>query len=831
MTENEPKKIVVRGANVHNLKNINVDVPLHQIVGIAGVSGSGKSSLALGVLYAEGSRRYLESLSTYTRRRMTGAAKAKVDEVLYVPAALALHQRPGIPGIRSTFGTGTELLNSLRLMYSRLASHRCPNGHYVPPTLKVAAEQEILCPECGAKVQAPSAEELAFNSQGACPNCGGTGSVRTVDIDSLVPDDSISIDDGAVAPWNSLMWSLMTDVCREMGVRTDVPFRELTEREKDIVYHGPAEKKHILYKAKKSNQAGELDFTYYNAIYTVENALAKVKDEKGMKRVEKFLKEEVCPACGGSRLSEAARAPRLRGIGLDEACKMTLVELVDWVAGVPDSLPEEMRPMAEAICESFQTVARRLMDLGLSYLSLDRVASTLSTGERQRMQLARAVRNRTTGVLYVLDEPSIGLHPSNIQGLNAVMHDLVADGNSVLLVDHDTQILSESDWIIEMGPEAGAGGGYVIAQGDIPQIIANPDSMIGPFLARKADMDMRVREQARAEEMFDFGTLHLSTDAIHTVKPLEVDIPKGRLTVVTGVSGSGKTTMVLESLIPGLEASLQGATLPAHVKQISAEGIAHVKLIDASPIGINVRSTVATYANVHDELRKIYAKTPDAKEAGYKAGDFSYNTGKLRCPVCDGTGQISLDVQFLPDVDVPCPECNGSRYGKEAWQIGYETKQGAKYSLPQLMDMDVNTALEAAAEWKVVRQRLQVLKNLGLGYLTLGEETPSLSGGEAQRLKLASEMGKGQADSVFVFDEPTIGLHPLDVQTLLGVFQALVDQGATVLVIEHDLDVIRNADYVIDMGPGGGAAGGRVVAVGTPKQIAANKDSITGKYI
>ncbi len=829
MTENEPKKIVVRGANVHNLKNINVDVPLHQIVGIAGVSGSGKSSLALGVLYAEGSRRYLESLSTYTRRRMTGAAKAKVDEVLYVPAALALHQRPGIPGIRSTFGTGTELLNSLRLMYSRLASHRCPNGHYVPPTLKVAAEQEILCPECGAKVQAPSAEELAFNSQGACPNCGGTGSVRTVDIDSLVPDDSISIDDGAVAPWNSLMWSLMTDVCREMGVRTDVPFRELTEREKDIVYHGPAEKKHILYKAKKSNQAGELDFTYYNAIYTVENALAKVKDEKGMKRVEKFLKEEVCPACGGSRLSEAARAPRLRGIGLDEACKMTLGELVDWVAGVPDSLPEEMRPMAEAICESFQTVARRLMDLGLSYLSLDRVASTLSTGERQRMQLARAVRNRTTGVLYVLDEPSIGLHPSNIQGLNAVMHDLVADGNSVLLVDHDTQILSESDWIIEMGPEAGAGGGYVIAQGDISQIIANPDSMIGPFLAQKADM--RVRKQARAEEMFDFGALHLSTDAIHTVRPLEVDIPKGRLTVVTGVSGSGKTTMVLESLIPGLEAFLQGATLPAHVKQISAEGIAHVKLIDASPIGINVRSTVATYANVHDELRKIYAKTPDAKNAGYKAGDFSYNTGKLRCPVCDGTGQISLDVQFLPDVDVPCPECNGSRYGKEAWQIGYETKQGAKYSLPQLMDMDVNTALEAAAEWKVVRQRLQVLKNLGLGYLTLGEETPSLSGGEAQRLKLASEMGKGQADSVFVFDEPTIGLHPLDVQTLLGVFQALVDQGATVLVIEHDLDVIRNADYVIDMGPGGGAAGGRVVAVGTPKQIAANKDSITGKYI
>ena len=826
---NDPKYIKVRGARVHNLKNIDVDVPLHQIVGIAGVSGSGKSSLALGVLYAEGSRRYLESLSTYTRRRMTGAAKAQVDEVLYVPAALALHQRPGVPGIRSTFGTGTELLNSLRLMFSRLSSHRCPNGHYVPPTLNVAAEQEIICPECGERVHAPSAEELAFNSQGACPKCSGTGSVRTVDIDSLVPDDSISIDDGAVAPWNSLMWSLMTDVCREMGVRTDIPFRDLTDRERDIVYHGPAEKKHIFYKAKKSNQAGELDFTYYNAVYTVENALAKVKDESGMKRVEKFLKEEVCPECGGSRLSEAARAPRLRGIGLADACKMTLKELVDWVAGVPASLPQEMRPMAESICESFQTVAKRLMDLGLSYLSLDRAASTLSTGERQRMQLARAVRNRTTGVLYVLDEPSIGLHPSNITGLNAVMHDLVADGNSVILVDHDTQILSEADTIIEMGPEAGAGGGYVIAEGSIPQIVENKSSMIAPFLAKTADM--RVRERVDKDEIFAFGRLYLSTDAIHTVKPLEVDIPKGRLTVVTGVSGSGKTTMVLESLIPGLEAAINGERLPKHVKSVSEDGISHVKLIDASPIGINVRSTVATYANVHDELRKIYAKTADAKNLKYKAGDFSYNTGKLRCPVCDGTGQISLDVQFLPDVDIPCPECSGSRYSKEAWQINYENKNGEKYSLPQVMEMDVNTALKASGEWKVVKQRLEVLRNLGLGYLTLGEETPSLSGGEAQRLKLASEMGKGQADSVFVFDEPTIGLHPLDVQTLLGVFQALVENGATVVVIEHDLDVIRNADYIIDMGPGGGEDGGRIVAVGTPEQIAGNAESVTGRYI
>lgn len=824
-----PEKIKVRGARVHNLKNINVDVPLNRIVGIAGVSGSGKSSLALGVLYAEGSRRYLESLSTYTRRRMTGAAKANVDEVLYVPAALALHQRPGVPGIRSTFGTGTELLNSLRLMFSRLASHRCPNGHYVPPTLAVAAEQDIFCPVCGERVNPPGAEDLAFNSRGACPKCSGTGTVRTVDRSTLVPDESLSIDEGAVRPWQTLMWSLMKDIARDLGVRTDVPFCELTDKEKDIVFNGPATKKHMIYQNKTSGAAGEMDFTYFNAVYTVENALSKVKDEKGMKRVEKFLKEETCPDCGGTRLSEVARAPRIMGIGLADACKMTLSELIEWVKKVPSSLPEEMRPMAENICESFLSAARRLMDLGLSYITLDRSASTLSTGERQRMQLARAVRNRTTGVLYVLDEPSIGLHPSNIVGLNAVMHDLIADGNSVLLVDHDTQVLKESDWIIEMGPEAGANGGYVIAEGTIGDIEKNEKSMIGEFLSDHADTTARKR--CSSEDMFSIGKIHLSTDKIHTVKSLEVDIPKGRLTVVTGVSGSGKTTLILESLIPALQAEIDGTKLPEHVKSISADGINHVKLIDATPIGINVRSTVATYANVHDELRKIFAKTEDAKESEYKAGDFSYNTGKLRCPVCDGTGEISLDVQFLPDVDVPCPECKGSRYAKEAYRIHYRNKKDESYSLPQLMEMDVNTAITACADLKTVRQRLEILKNLGLGYLTLGEETPSLSGGEAQRLKLASEMGKGQEDSVFIFDEPTIGLHPLDVRTLINVFQTLVDNGATVIVIEHDIDVMKNADYIIDMGPGGGEAGGKIVAVGTPEDIVNNKNSVTGKYI
>lgn len=823
-----PDHIMVRGARVHNLKNIDVDIPLGGITGIAGVSGSGKSSLALGVLYSEGSRRYLEALSTYTRRRMTQAAKADVDEVRYVPSALALHQRPGVPGIRSTFGTGTELLNSLRLMFSRLASHRCPNGHYLKPTLKIAAGQELVCPVCGAHFYAPGAEDLAFNSMGACRRCDGTGMVMTVDESTLVPDETKTIDEGAVLPWKTLMWSLMTDVCRAMGVRTDVPFNQLTPQERDIVFHGPAVKKHILYKAKKGNDAAELDFTYYNAVYTVENALAKVKDEKGMKRVERFLKQEVCPDCHGTRLSEEARAPRLRNVSLADVCKMTLSQVVGWVKGVPDSLPEEMRPMANSICESFLSTARRLMDLGLGYLTLDRAASTLSTGERQRMQLARAVRNRTTGVLYVLDEPSIGLHPANIKGLAGVMHDLVADGNSVVLVDHDTQILNESDYLIEMGPGAGADGGHVIAKGSLQEVENDANSIIAPYLKGE---NVNVRLNTPKEELFNIGRIHLSTDAIHTVKPLEVDIPQGRLTVVTGVSGSGKTTLVLESLIPGLQAAVAGKALPKHVKAVDPAGIKQVKLIDATPIGINVRSTVATYANVHDELRKVFARTPKAKEGGWKAGDFSYNTGRLRCPVCDGTGEISLDVQFLPDVDIPCTECHGSRYAQKAFSITRTDKEGVSHSLPELMDMDVKSALKATRDLKLVNQRLKVLDDLGLGYLTLGEATPSLSGGEAQRLKLASEMGRGQEDSLFVFDEPTIGLHPQDVRTLLQVFQHLIELGATVVVIEHDLDVIRNADYIIDMGPGGGDEGGRIVVSGTLQDVKNCKDSKTGIYL
>lgn len=822
------EKITVRGARVHNLKNIDLDIPLNQIVGVAGVSGSGKSSLAVGVLFSEGSRRYLESLSTYTRRRLTQAARADVDEVLHVPAALALHQRPAVPGIRSTFGTGTELLNTLRLMFSRLGAHVCPHGHVHAPTLDVAAEKPLVCATCGVTFDAPGAEDLSFNSRGACPTCDGTGIVRTVDRATLVPDDTLTIDEGAVLPWKTLMWSLMTDVCRAMGVRTNVPFRDLTADEKAIVYDGPAVKKHIFYHPKGANDAAELDFTYFSAVRTVENALSKVKDESGMKRVERFLKMDVCPDCLGTRYSEAARAPTIAGVSIDVVSQWPLVDVVEWVKKVPDTLPAVMRPMAMRLCDTFIETAGRLLELGLGYLSLDRAGSTLSTGERQRMQLARAVRNRTTGVLYVLDEPSIGLHPANLQGLKRVMHDLVADGNSVILVDHDVNVLSEADWVIEMGPKAGREGGFVLAEGSMDSVKANPKSMIAPYLKGEPAV---TRPNVASDQMFALGRITLSTLGLHTVKPMTVTIPKGRLTVVTGVSGSGKTTLVLESLLPGFKALCDGSALPAHVASIDAPGIHKVKLIDASPIGINVRSTVATYADVHDELRKAFASTPDAKAAGFKAGDFSYNTGKLRCPMCDGTGVISLDVQFLPDVDVPCPACHGTRYSKTAGQIRRVNKKGEAMSLPDLMGLNVTQALEVTTDMKSVQTRLKVLDDLGLGYLTLGEATPGLSGGEAQRLKLAGDMGRGQADTVFIFDEPTIGLHPENVKTLMAVFDHLIDAGATVIVIEHDLDVIRSADWMIDLGPGGGDAGGQLVYAGVPSGAKANKESVTGRFL
>ncbi|MEV6324063.1 excinuclease ABC subunit UvrA [Nocardia sp. NPDC051787] len=827
----QPLAIEVHGAKVHNLADIDVTVPLRTLVAVAGVSGSGKSSLAMGVLYAEGSRRYLEALSTYTRRRMAQAPRAAVDSVEHVPAALALRQRPGVPGVRSTFGTSTELLNVLRLMYSRLGSHCCPNGHRLDPTIDVALNRDLTCPVCGATFYPPGAESLAFNSDGACPRCSGTRVVREVDEQALVPDPSRSIDQGAVAPWSMFGLTVMPQVVAEMGVRTDVPYTELTATEHDIVMHGPAEKRHIKVPTK-NGKLFEMNFTYRNAVLAVQEALDKAINERGLARVNKFISTHTCPACRGTRLSDKALESQVDGINLAQATAKTLDELTAWAPTLENTLPPEMGQMARNLVDKLVEMAQRLLDLGLGYLSLDRASSTLSTGERQRVQLARAVRNQTTGVLYVLDEPSIGLHPSNVEGLLGVMRDLLREGNSVVCVDHDVQLLRQADWLIEMGPGSGREGGRVLATGSPTALGDDPVSLLGGFLTGREPVV--VRSRARAENMFEHGRIQLSTRPLHTVHALDATIPQGRITAVTGVSGSGKTTLILDSLVPALDAHLAGSALPAHVTTIDAPAITRVDMVDATPIGVNVRSTVATYSGVLDELRRAYAATPAAAEAGLTAADFSYNTGSLRCPRCEGAGQVSLDVQFLPDVDIDCPECGGTRYAptaSEMLRLTPDAPDEEGISLPDLLTRTVTEAIELTGDIRRVRTRLQALIDLGLGYLILGEATPALSGGEAQRLKLATELGRDQTDTLFIFDEPSVGLHPLDIRTLLRVIGRLNTNGATVIVIEHDLDMIANADHIIDMGPDGGAAGGRIIATGTPNDIAANPHSITGRYL
>ena len=618
------------------------------------------------------------------------------------------------------------------------------------------------------------------------------------------------------------MWSLMTDVCRAMGVRTDIPFKDLTPKEKEIVYDGPMEKKHIFYKPKKGDTAlaTEMDFTYYSAKATVLNALKKVKDEKSMTRVSKFLKEEICPQCHGSRINQKANSTLLGGKTLSEVCDLPLRELISFLQKTVDELNSEVKQMGKNILEEFMLNADVLISLGLGYLTLSRASNTLSTGELQRVELARTVRNRTTGVLYVLDEPSIGLHPANVDGLISLMKELIKDGNSVVLVDHDTRILKIADHMIEIGPEAGAKGGQIIGEGTIEDIINNKNSIIGPYLSNKEEV--KIRKEIPKEDIFKLGKITLSTDSIHTVKPLTIDIPKGRLTTITGMSGSGKTTLILESLYPAIKAKLNNEAMPLHIKKLEAGWVNKINLIDATPIGSNIRSTVATYSGVFDDLRKLYGRiSPD-----YTASDFSYNTGKLKCQTCDGTGTISMDVQFLPDIEMTCDTCDGTRYSKEVEKTLYNG-----YNIKDTMKLTIKEALEVFKDKKKIKDKLQILVDLGIGYLTLGESTPALSGGEAQRLKLASEIGKIQDDSIFIFDEPSIGLHPKDVQTLLQVFQKLIDNQATIIDIEHDLDVIKNSDYIIDMGPEGGYLGGRVVARGTVQDVKSSKESITGKYL
>ena len=823
-----PTKIEVRGGRVHNLKNIDVDIPLHKFVAISGLSGSGKSSLAMGILYEEGSRRYLEALSTYTRRRIKLGAQAEVTSVKHIPSALALRQRPSIPSERATVGTMSEIFNVIRLIFSRLGSPRCPNGHQIKPSLAIAESMSksgdemgmITCPTCGAKFPAFSAEDFAFNSAGACEKCQGTGVIREIDESKLIEDENLSLADGAVASWHLPGRNFMPNVAEQAGVRIHVPYRDLTAKEKEFVLNGPKKKFKMDFRSGTGRVFHDFNALYENAHEAVYESARTSKSERAQKRISEFFHYSTCPVCHGTRLKPVLLTQLAGKLNIAQVSQLTLGNLPSWKKAVLSELPADMNKMAHSLFKEFDDNLRPLLELGLDYLTLSRNGNTLSTGELQRIQLARTLRTQTTGVLYILDEPSIGLHPDNVSGLLNVFRELVAQGNSLVVVDHNVDIIRAADWIIEIGPGSGANGGRILDQGNPEEIAQDPDSKIGPYLNGTAELLARRVTDEEAEKQISFEVADY-----YNLKDVQGQLPINRLSAVTGFSGAGKTSLILDSLVPAIKDQAKQVGLPKQVKQLNAP-LKEVVSVDAVPIGKTMRSTVATYTSIMDNLRKLFAAQPLAKEKHYTPSYFSYNNKQGACPNCGGSGIVTLDIQFLPDMQQTCPVCHGERYNNAVQAVKWHN-----YSIVDLLNLDVRAALPVFEDVPKIERELKLLEEVGLGYLHLGESTPSLSGGEAQRLKLVKRLDRNQATTLFVFDEPTIGLHPLDVKTLLGVMQRLLDRGATIITITHDLNLIANADCILDMGPRGGKNGGQIVATGRPRDLIKNPTSLTTKYL
>jgi excinuclease ABC subunit A len=814
-----PDAIGVRGARHNNLRDVDIDVPLWRTVAVVGVSGSGKTSLAIGTLYAEGMQRYLSGLSTYSRRRLTQAQRPDVDRIDHLPPALALRQRPPIPGPRSTVGTMSEILNVLRLMMSRLGSHLCPNGHRVSPSVAAFAE-EIVCPVCGAHFEHPSAESFAFNSYGACPACQGLGVRSEVDEATLVPDPDKTIEEGAVLPWNSGGRRLSMYAAGELGVRLDVPYKSLTESEREMVLHGAAVQQQVTLHSGRNERTVQLSVNYDNAVAAVERSL-RSDNERTRRLTQRFVITRTCSVCHGTRLRPEALSSQLGGRNLAEISMLSLDGLRDFTASLPAGLPAELSRVTDGLLAELSGALTPLLDVGLSYLTLDRAGASLSTGERQRIELTSTVRASTTGMLYVLDEPSVGLHPSNVTGLHKMISALAGNGNSVIVVEHERELISAADWVIELGPGAGAQGGHVIAAGTPGQLESDPRSIIGPFLA-----GARGVPRDRPERAADDRRISIEIADLYNLHDLTAEFPVNRLTAVAGPSGAGKTALVLDSLIPAARGRLSGTAEPSHVRRLNLQGIRQVVQIDASPIGQNARSTPATYCGAFDHIRSLFAASAYAKRRRWKPGHFSFNTRQGQCPTCRGLGHLDLDVQYLPDITVQCPTCHGARFNDAVLAVRVEG-----LTIADVLGLSVRDAVDRFADRSPIAAALRPVNDVGLGYLKLGEPTPSLSGGESQRLKIASRLRRSQQGALYVFDEPTTGLHPLDVATLVSVFDRLLDAGATIIVIDHDLDLLAAADYLIDMGPGGGPEGGRVLAAGTPAEVAADAGSVTGPWL
>lgn len=825
-----PDNIEVTGANANNLKNIDIDIPLNSFVAITGVSGSGKSSLAMDTIHAEGARKYLNALSTYTRRRITQVGRSDVKDIKNLPSTIALRQRPVVPSVRSTVGTMTESLNILRLMFSRLASVVCPNGHRLKPTLKISEVMDLptsdegmgmmTCPTCGVKFMAFGAEDFAFNSDGACPTCQGTGFLKEIELDKIIPDRTLSIDEGAICSWNLPGRTLQKDIIKELGVRTNIPFEDLTKEEQDIVINGKEQKKEILVPTK-TGRSFRLNALYENAITAVKNSLKSTKNENTLIRLERFYSEKVCPDCQGSRFNPKLFTNELVGKNIAEVSNFTVSQLQKFCKDIMNWLPKDMQALGKNLTNELLDLLSPIVDLGLNYLSISRAGNTLSTGELQRIQLARTIRNQMTGVLYVLDEPSVGLHPANVNGLIKILRQLVRLGNSLIVVDHDTSIIAAADYVIEIGPDSGADGGRIISQGTVAEIKADQQSIIQPYLTGDAEIIKH-----KQTEPFTKGTISIKIGDRYNIHDMTAKFSKESLNIVSGMSGSGKTTLIFESLLPAMTDKIEGEQLPKFVKSVDTADIKNIVKVDSVPIGKNVRSTVGTYTKILDHLRKLFAQTEAAKVKKFTPTYFSYNNKQGACPNCGGTGVITLDIQYLPDMVQTCPVCHGNRYKKEILDITWHGK-----NIAEILDLSVKEADKFFQDVPNIKSTLDVLISIGLGYLKLGESTPTLSGGEAQRMKLVTYMKRSQKNQLFIFDEPSVGLHPKDVGVLLDVFNKLLKKHATIIVIEHDLDIVANADYINDLGPEGGINGGKIIATGTPKAVANNAASLTGKYL
>ena len=713
----------------------------------------------------------------------------------------------------------SEVLNALRLTMSRLGAHRCPNGHLVGPAVATLTE-EITCPVCGARFEHPSAESFAFNSYGACPACQGLGVRSEVDLGTLVPDQDKTIEDGAVLSWNSGGRRLSMYAAGDLGVRLDVPYRDLTDRERDIVLRGQPVKRPVTLHSDRPGRTVQLSVNYDNAVAAVERSL-RSDNERTRQLVQRFLITRTCSVCHGTRLRPQALTSGLLDRNIAEISAFSLDDLTGFLARIPDEMPAELSRLTTGLLAEIDGLLTPLLEVGLGYLTLDRAGASLSTGERQRIELTSTVRSSTTGMLYVLDEPSVGLHPSNVTGLRNTITALAANGNSVIVVEHERELIRSADWVIELGPGAGRQGGTVIAEGIPADLQENPQSVIGPFLGGRQATSRDRRPEPRPGERI---TLEVSD--LFNLRDVTASFPMRQLTGVAGPSGAGKTALVLDSLIPAARARLSDSALPAHVRSLDLGTIRQVVQVDASPIGQNARSTPATYCGAFDEIRRVFAATPYARRRRWKPGHFSFNTREGQCPACRGLGNVDLDVQYLPDISVQCPTCHGARFNDATLAV-----QVDGLTIAEVLNLTVTDALDRFAGHAPVATALRPVAEVGLGYLRLGEPTPSLSGGESQRLRIATRLRSSQRGTLYVFDEPSTGLHPLDVATLVAVFDRLLDAGATVIAIDHDLDLLAVCDHLIDMGPGGGPQGGRIVAAGTPAEVARDPGSATGPWL